>query len=117
MADRAGRHEGKPDGGMKGAGAEHYLVQLWQSILETLKDPRAASFLTSIDYAKVFSRLNFAQCLRALADKGASSELIAIIASFLTSRTMALKEGQGFSGPRVVLGGVSQGSILRVFPF
>ena len=104
-------------GGMKGAGSEHYLVQLWQCVLEALEDPRAASVLTSIDYAKAFNRLDFSQCLSALAAKGASTELIRIIASFLTSRTMAVKVGQELSGPRVVLGGVPQGSILGVFLF
>ena len=104
-------------GGMKGAGSEHYLVQLWQSVLESLEDPRASCVLTSIDYAKAFNRLDFSQCLRALAEKGASSELISIVASFLTSRTMAVRVGQAMSGPRVVLGGVPQGSILGVFLF
>ena len=41
-------------GGVKGSGAEHFLVQLWQQVLENLEDPRAASFLTSIDYSKIF---------------------------------------------------------------
>ena len=104
-------------GGMKGAGAEHYLVQLWQNVLESLEDPRAASVLTSIDYAKAFNRLDFSQCLKALANKGASSEILGIIASFLTSRTMSVKVGQSLSKPRVVLGGVPQGSILGVFLF
>ena len=104
-------------GCMKGAGSEHYLVQMWQSVLETLADPRAASLLTSIDYAKAFNRLDFGQCLRALADKGGSSEIISIIASFLTGRTMSVKVGQAMSNPRIVLGGVPQGSILGVFLF
>ena len=104
-------------GGMKGAGSEHYLVHLWQLVLESLEDPRAAAVLTSIDYAKAFNRLDFACCLRALARKGASNELIALVASFLTSRTMSVKVGQQFSAPRVVLGGVPQGSILGVFLF
>ena len=104
-------------GGMKGAGSEHYLVLLWQRILESLEDPRAASVITSIDYAKAFNRLDFGQCLGALADKGASSEVIGVIASFLTSRTMAVKVGQALSKPRIVLGGVPQGSILGVYLF
>ena len=104
-------------GGMKGAGAEHYLVELYQLILESLEDPRAAAIITSIDYAKAFNRLDFGCCLDALANKGASSELLRIVASFLSSRTMSVKVGQVLSKPRIVLGGVPQGSILGVFLF
>ena len=104
-------------GGMKGTGTEHYLVELYQLILESLEDSRAASVLTSIDYAKAFNWLDFLHCLEALAAKGASSELISIVGSFLTSRTMSVKVGQHQSKPRVVLGGVPQGSILGVFLF
>ena len=104
-------------GGMRGAGTEHYLVELYQLILESLEDPRAASVITSIDYSKAFNRLDFLRCLEALAAKGASTELIRIVGSFLTSRTMSVKVGQAMSRPRVVLGGVPQGSILGVFLF
>ena len=104
-------------GGMKGAGTEHYLVELYQLVLEALEDQRAAAVITSIDYSKAFNRLDFHHCLQALADKGASLELISIIASFLSSRTMAVKVGQSISKPRIVLGGVPQGSILGVFLF
>ena len=104
-------------GGMKGAGTEHYLVELYQLILESLEDSRAASIITSIDYSKAFNRLDFLRCLEALAAKGASSEMVAIVGSFLTSRTMSVKVGQARSRPRVVLGGVPQGSILGVFLF
>lgn len=91
-------------GGMRGAGTEHYLVELYQLILEALEDSRAASIITSIDYSKAFNRLDFQRCLEALANKGASTELIAIVSSFLTSRTMAVKVGQALSRPRIVLG-------------
>ena len=119
-------------GGMKSAGTEHYLVQLFQLVLESLedpilyrrtrarikkKDPRAASVIASIEYAKAFNHLDFLHCLQALADKGSSSELIAIVSSFLTSRKMLVKVGQALSKPRVLLGGVPQGSILGVFLF
>ena len=104
-------------GGMRGAGTEHYLVELYQLVLEALEDSRAASVITSIDYSKAFNRLDFLRCLEALASKGASTELIAIVGSFLTSRTMSVKVGQAMSGPRIVLGGVPQGSILGVFLF
>lgn len=92
-------------GGMKGTGTEHYLVELYQLILEALEDPRAASVITSIDYSKAFNRLDFLHCLEALAANGASTKLI-LVGSFLTSRTMAVKVGQAISKLRVVLGGV-----------
>ena len=104
-------------GGMKGTSTEYYLVELYQLVLEALEDPRAASIITSIDYAKAFNRLDFLHCLKALAGKGASSELLSIVSSFLTSRTMSVKVGQTFSTPLVVLGGVPRGSILGVFLF
>ena len=116
LGDKVGMRSNQM-GGMKGAGTKHYLVELYQLILETLDDSRAASIITSIDYSKAFNRLDFLRCLEALAAKGASSKLIAIVGSFLTSRTMSVKVGQAQSKPRIVLGAVPQGSILGVFLF
>ena len=104
-------------GGVKGSGAEHYLVELWQKVLENLEDPRAASLITSIDYSKAFNRMDFPHCLRSLANKGLCNELLRIIASFLSNREMRVKVGAALSAPRPVLGGVPQGSILGVFLF
>ena len=104
-------------GGVKGSGTEHYLIELWQKVLENIEDPRAASLLTSIDYSKAFNRLDFAHCLASLKSKGACQELINIIASFLTDRCMKVKVGNVFSQPRKVTGGVPQGSLLGVFLF
>ena len=73
--------------------------------------------MTSIDYAKAFNRLSFQECLAALARKGASSNLLAIIASFLSNRTMSVRVDESWSNPLPVFGGVPQGSILGVFLF
>ena len=104
-------------GGVKGSGTEHFLVELWQKVLENLDDQRSASMLTSIDYSKAFNRLDFNHCLRALATKGTSTELLRIVASFLSRRTMTVKVGDALSVLRTVLGGVPQGSLLGVFLF
>ena len=104
-------------GGMKGCGTEHFLVDLWQGILEDLEDPRAAAVLTSIDYSKAFNRLDWNACLKALEEKGASSEIIGLIASFLSGREMMVKMGSELSTPREVKGGVPQGSLLGVLLF
>ena len=102
-------------GGVKGCGT--YLVDLWQQVLENLEDPRAASLITSIDYAKAFNRLDFEHCLKSLARKGLSGNLIRILASFLTGRVMRVKVGNTLSTKRAVQGGVPQGSLLGVFLF
>ena len=46
-------------GGVKNCSTAHFLVQVWDEIARTLEDDRAASLLTSIDYAKAFNRLSF----------------------------------------------------------
>ena len=104
-------------GGVKGSGTEHFLVQLWQKVLENIEDPRAGTLLTSIDFAKAFNRLDFSHCINCLKAKGTSPNLIRIVASFLTGRVMRVKVGSELSGPRPVLGGVPQGSLLGVFLF
>ena len=104
-------------GGVKGVGTEHFLVQLWQDVLEALDDSRAGVLLTSIDYSKAFNRLDFGRCLTALKEKGVGQELINLIASFLSGRTMTVKVGQDRSEPRTVEGGVPQGSLLGVHLF
>ena len=77
-------------GGVKGCGVPHMLIDIWQTILTNLEDCRAATLITSIDYAKAFNRLSFQECLAAFARKGASSQLLKILASFLTNRTMSV---------------------------
>ena len=104
-------------GGVKGSGSEHFLVELWQQVLQNIEDPRAASLLTSIDYSKAFNRLNFASCLKSLKAKGASSESLRIIGSFLTDRKMTVKVGNCFSSLRNVDSGAPQGSLLGVSLF
>ena len=104
-------------GGVKGSGAEHFLVQLWQQTLENLEDPRAASVLTSLDYSKAFNRLNYAECLKALKSKGASTESLRLVGTFLTDRKMTVKVGGAYSKLRNVDGGSPQGSLLGVTLF
>lgn len=104
-------------GGVKGCSTEHYLVLVWQKILENLEDKRAASLLTTIDYSKAFNRLNYQKCLEALRKKGATRELLEMVAAFLTGRKMTVKVGKEKSSLRDLFGGAPQGSILGVFLF
>ena len=104
-------------GGVKGMGTEHFLIEFWQRILEDIDDNRAGTLVTSIDYSKAFNRLDFASCLKSLKAKGVSTQLLRIVASFLTGRNMTVRVGEYFSTLRTVEGGVPQGSLLGVFLF
>ena len=82
-----------------------------QSLLG-LKDERAASLLTAIDYTKAFNHLNFQHCLRACAQKGVYSDTIALLATFVFNRKMSVRNIDTCSTLQPVYGGVNQGSIL-----
>ena len=102
---------------MKGCGVDHLLVGVWDQILRNAEDCRAATLLTSIDYQKAFNRLSYQECLAAFHRKGASAQVMGLILTFLTNRTMAVRVGSDWSPWRRVNGGVPQGSILGVFLF
>ena len=88
-----------------------------RGILEDLEDYRAGTVVTSVDYSKAFNRMSYQHCLAALARNGASTEVIRLVATFLTNRTMTVKIGGTMSSPLAVSGGCPQGSILGVFLF
>ena len=104
-------------GGVKGSGTEHFLLQLWQDVLENSDDSRASTLISSIDYSKAFNRLDFVRCLNALKAKGVGQELLNIIASFLSGRRMTVKVGDAKSSLKDIEGGVPQGSLLGVHLF
>ena len=104
-------------GGAKGCGAPHLLITVWQNILQDLEDCRAGTLLAAIDYAKAFNRMEYQERLKSIARHGASSEIIKLIATFLSGRNMSVRVGQQWSEKLPVFGGVPQGSILGVLLF
>ena len=109
--------KGNQYGGIKGSSVNHLLIDLWNDLALNLEDARAATLITAIDYAKAFNRLSFQHCLGAFVRKGASTETVALLATFLSNRTMTVRVGSEWSRPRPVFGGVPQGSILGVMLF
>ena len=104
-------------GGVKGCSTAHMVITILNEICENCEDYRSGTVLTAIDFAKAFNRVSYQNCLKAFKDKGASSAIIRLLATFLTNRTMSVKIGSERSAPRPVNGGCPQGSILGVFLF
>ena len=70
-------------GGIKKCGVEHFLIDSYGKILRSLEQGQASVNLISIDYAKAFNRMSHQACLAAYGRKGASSQTLRTIASFL----------------------------------
>ena len=104
-------------GGVRGCSTTHMIVDIIQEICENAEDYRAATILTAIDYSKAFNRVSYQHCLEAFRKKGASTQTLRLLATFLTNRTMSVRVGQTWSEPLGVNGGCPQGSVLGVFLF
>ena len=104
-------------GGVRGCSTTHMIITILQEICENAEDYRSATVLCAIDFAKAFNRMSFQHCLEAIRKKNASSNIIALVATFLTDRTMTVRVGNSYSEPLPVSGGCPQGSILGVSLF
>ena len=93
-------------GGVKDCGVGHLLVDMWDQICNNHEDARGVTMLTAIDYAKVFNHLSFQYCLLAFARKGASTQIIKLLATFLSNRTMTACVNNTWSDPLPVYGRV-----------
>ena len=98
-------------GGIKKCSVEHFLVDSYDRILRSLEKGHCSVNLISIDYAKAFNRMGHQACLRAYAKKGASTQTLRAIASFLSGRTMRIKIGKTLSKKRPINGGSPQGCV------
>ena len=80
-------------GRLKGSGPPHLLADFVTKSLEQLYDSRAAVNLISLDIQKAFNRMDHSVGIRALANRGASTETLAVVASFLQGHSMHVKLG------------------------
>ena len=104
-------------GGVKGCSTAHMVVSIINEMCENCEDYWSGTVLTAIDYAKAFNRVSYQHCLMAFKEKGASSAIIRLLATFLTNQTMSVKIGNVRSVPKPVNGGCPQGSKLGVLLF
>ena len=114
MLDRI-KEETKEDasqfGGVKKCGVDHFLVDTYDMIHRGLEDHRATINLISIDYAKAFNRMSHQAYLSAYKKKGASTNTLRVIASFLGGRSMRVKVRNVLSEKFPINGGSPQGCL------
>ena len=110
------RDELQPDasqyGGLKACGAEHMLVDLWESALEALENGTDAVLMLGIDFQKAFNRMEYSVCMEQLEKLGASPGSLSMVRSFLSNRKMTMKLGTDQSALVEIIRGSPQGSVL-----
>ena len=80
-------------------------------------DSRAAVVLSAVDFSKAFNQLEHTACLETFARKGASSQILSMLAAFLDRRTMTVRVGDKWSAEKRVNAGAPQGSVLGCYLF
>ena len=104
-------------GGEPRASATHLLVEVMSDITTGLEDNRAGVVISAIDFSKAFNRLDHLECLRSFAKKGSPTEILQLLAAFLTGRSMTVRLEGVQSPKRTVNAGAPQGSVLGCYLF
>ena len=86
-------------GGQRQCGTEHFLALLWTGMLDNLEDSRGCNSFISLDFAKAFDRLDHSHIFHSYARLGASTQVIRLLAGFLSGRTMRVKVSGVLSSP------------------
>ena len=102
-------------GGSLGSGTGHLLCDLTTDIMRELDQGEHVVSLMAVDFAKAFNRMSHDHCLTALAKKGASNQTINKVASFLSNRSMRIRQGNKLSAPRETPRGPPKGRSRVIF--
>ena len=93
------------------------LVEVLSDITTGMEDNRAGVVLSAIDFSKAFNRLDHSKCLAAFAKKGASTQILKLLATFLLGRRMAVRLEGEISDSLPINAGAPQGSVLGCYLF
>lgn len=104
-------------GGLAGNSTNHYLIEAWNEILESLDQEGSAVNLVSIDFEKAFNSMRHSSCVQAFTKKGYCPHLVRMIAVFLSGRSTRYKIREQLSSERPVNGGSPQGTLLGNYLF
>ena len=97
---------------MKGCGAEHLLVELWDEVHSAMEKGQCAGILLGVDFEKAFNRMDHSVCLARLRELGASEGSVSLVGAFLEGRRMTIRIGEHEAHPVDITKGSPQGSVL-----
>ena len=92
-------------------------MEVLSDITTALEDNRAGVVISALDFSKAFNRLEHLNCLKSFAKKGASTEIIQLLAAFLSGRSMTVRLEGILSPARPIYAGAPQGSVLGCYLF
>ena len=107
-------------GGLKGCSITHYLITLFNFILEGMDNNGAvpkAALVALIDYSKGFNRISHQKLIIRLSDWEVPGWILRIMCSYLTNRTMTVRHKGTSSNPYPLPGGAGQGCLLGILCF
>ena len=102
-------------GGEPKSSTVHLLMKVVNHVVEALEDNRSAVVLSAVDFSKAFNRLEYPGCLQTVAKKWGSTDIIALLGTFLEGRTMTVRVGKQWSALKSVNAEAPQGSVSVVF--
>ena len=104
-------------GGEPQASAAHLLIEVMSDLTTALEDNRAGIVVSALDFSKAFNRLDHLKCLQSFVKKGSSTQILQLLAAFLTGRSMTVRLDGVSSKLRPVNAGAPQGSVLGCYLF
>ena len=102
-------------GGQKKCSTQHYLVRMWNEVLESLEEPGYAVSVLAINFRKAFNSVRHDACIEALKNHGASPFTTEMAHAFLQGRKMRARIGGTLSEDLPICGGSPQGTLLGNF--
>ena len=106
------REDADQYGGIKGCGAEHMLINIWDRVLSALDRGEEAAAVLGINFEKAFNRMDHGHCIRKIMELGGSAGSARMVAAFLKDRGMKIKIGDYLTERQSIKVGSPQGSVL-----
>ena len=105
-------------GGVKNGSIEHYIVNIYNDIVSGSElSEKSLTILYAVDYSKAFNLFHREKVIETLILAGVRKELIMLLVSYLSHRSMLVRWNEVYSDEIIVNGGLGQGTIVIIIIF